>query len=327
MTTPTTSSLLMSLFADAIATNGIVQVGQFQPFDMVRVYQDPANDTVMNNHSVDGMVNASTVALVVTGNTAPTGLVFEPDLALLRNASSDIKLLVESSVDFALTLTADGQSSTFAIQAGKTAVLTLGLIAGIPLVLGSHNFFDLATGEVVPPASGLFAVLTNASHNGNVLHYTSGYLIGGGAGMAAQIDNPNGRSINLVVPTVADLVNTSVALTLGPADTAQAYLHQMQTNNATANLSISPFEGSISASLQIDGGEALVIPDVQSGDILRVDFTHNEVAVIHNGTRYSDGPSSRIQPSDPLYALFVLMQNSNGVVPDLSVSEYVNILL
>lgn len=327
MTTPTTSSLLMSLFADAIATNGIVQVGQFQPFDMVRVYQDPANDTVMNNHSVDGMVNASTVALVVTGNTAPTGLVFEPDLALLRNASSDIKLLVESSVDFALTLTADGQSSTFGIQAGKTAVLTLGLIAGIPLVLGSHNFFNVATGEVVPPASGLFAVLTNASHNGNVLHYTGGTLMADTNGMSGRIDDPNGRSINLVVPAQADLVDTSVACVLGSAATAEAFTAQMMNDTATSFLNISAFNGDIYAQLQADGTEVVVIPNVQSGDILRVDFTHNEVAVFHNGTRYSDGPSARIQPNDPLYALVVVGQNGDGSVPDLSVSEYVNILL
>ena len=221
------------------------------------------------------------------------------------------------------------KSQIIAIPANSHTTLTAGSIIQADnqvklLIVGNQSLAKEATGS---PSSSLFDVLTNASYDNNILHYTSGYLIGGAAGMAAQIDSPNGQSINLVVPAVADLVNTSVALTLGPADTAQAYLHQMQTDNATATLSISPFEGSISASLQIDGGEALVIPDVQSGDILRVDFTHNEVAVIHNGTRYSDGPSSRIQPSDPLYALFVLMQNSNGVVPDLSVSEYVNILL
>lgn len=318
------SQLLADLIASSVATNGMITVGDTQPFDQVRLYQNPANDTVLTNQSTDGMVDASTTALVITGNTAPTGLVFKPNLGVLRNVTSDIKFMVDSAVDLSLAVDLGGSSTAFSIQAGKTAVLTIGLIAGVPMIVGSHHFFDLATGEAI--TSGLFAVLTNATHDNNLLHYTGGQIMPDVGGMSGRVDQPNGRSLNLVVPALDVLVDTSVAVVLGPYATAADFYTQMFNGNATTTLSISAFNGQIYAQLQCDGSAVVVIPNVQSGDVLQVDFNSNELSVMFDGVRYSDGPSSRIVPSDPLYALVVVGQNGDGSVPDLLVSEHFNVM-
>jgi hypothetical protein len=159
------------------------------------LYKDPANGTVMSNLSLDGQVEASTTALVITGTTAPTGLVFAPDLRLLRNAASDIKLLVESTVDVEISLqtTAGTVPSTYSVKANQTAVLTLGLIAGLPMVVGSHNFFDLATGGQAD-ISGL--TLHNFSYPADTLLYT-----GDNSGSAAAtVELLPYQSVDLTLP-------------------------------------------------------------------------------------------------------------------------------
>lgn len=145
MTTPTPSTLLAALIAASTATNGVITVGDTQPFDQVRLYQNPANGTRLSNQSSDGAIDTSTTALVVTGSTAPTGLVFEPNLSVLRNVTSDIKLLVDTPVALTLTINLAGTLTEMTVEAGKTAVLTLGLIAGIPMIVGAFGFFPVAT--------------------------------------------------------------------------------------------------------------------------------------------------------------------------------------
>ena len=140
-----TSTLLAALIAASTTTNGVITVGDTQPFDQVRLYQNPANSTVLTNQSSDGSIDTSTTALVITGATAPTGLVFQPNLAVLRNVTSDIKLLVDTSVELTLNVNIAGTLTAMTVEAGKTAVLTLALIAGIPMIVGSHGFFPVAT--------------------------------------------------------------------------------------------------------------------------------------------------------------------------------------
>lgn len=140
-----TSTLLAALIAASTTTNGVITVGDTQPFDQVRLYQNPANSTVLTNQSSDGSIDTSTTALVITGATAPTGLVFQPNLAVLRNVTSDIKLLVDTSVELTLNVNIAGTLTAMTVEAGKTAVLTLALIAGIPMIVGSHGFFLVAS--------------------------------------------------------------------------------------------------------------------------------------------------------------------------------------
>ena len=140
-----TSTLLAALIAASTTTNGVITVGDTQPFDQVRLYQNPANATVLTNQSSDGSIDTSTTALVITGSTAPTGLVFQPNLSVLRNVTSDIKLLVDTSVELTLNVNIAGTLTAMTVEAGKTAVLTLALIAGIPMIVGSHGFFPVAT--------------------------------------------------------------------------------------------------------------------------------------------------------------------------------------
>lgn len=193
-----TSSLLAALIASSVATNGMITVGDTQPFDQVRLYQNPANNTVLTNQSTDGLVDASTTALVVTGSTAPTGLVFEPNLGVLRNVTSDIKFMVDSTVDLELSVEIAGTTTSFNIEAGKTAVLTIGLIAGVPLIVGSHNFFELAAngGGTV---SGM--TLINAVYNASteMLVYNSGQIFGTSA-MLVRLDMTDGHYLSLVIP-------------------------------------------------------------------------------------------------------------------------------
>lgn len=193
-----TSSLLAALIASSVATNGMITVGDTQPFDQVRLYQNPANNTVLTNQSTDGLVDASTTALVITGSTAPTGLVFEPNLGVLRNVTSDIKFMVDTAVDLQLSVEIGGTTTAFTIEAGKTAVLTIGLIAGVPLIVGSHNFFELAAngGGTV---SGM--TLINATYDplNATLAYTDGNIFGSSA-MLARLDMNDGLEVLIAIP-------------------------------------------------------------------------------------------------------------------------------
>lgn len=155
------STLLAALIAASTATNGVITVGDTQPYDQVRLYQNPANGTVLTNRSSDGSIDTSTTALVITGATAPTGLVFTPNLAVLRNVTSDIKLLVDTPVELTITVNIAGTLTEMTVEAGKTSVLTLGLIAGIPMIVGSHGFFELAT-DGNGAVGGLLLVPTGA---------------------------------------------------------------------------------------------------------------------------------------------------------------------
>lgn len=193
-----TSSLLAALIASSVTTNGMITVGDTQPFDQVRLYQNPANNTVLTNQSTDGLVDASTTALVITGSTAPTGLVFEPNLGVLRNVTSDIKFMVDTAVDLELSVEIAGTTTAFTIEAGKTAVLTIGLIAGVPLIVGSHNFFELAAngGGTV---SGM--TLINATYDplNATLAYTDGNIFGSSA-MLARLDMNDGLEVLIAIP-------------------------------------------------------------------------------------------------------------------------------
>lgn len=142
------AALLQQILSEKIGTDGLIQMGTTQPYDLIRLYENPANATKLTNIGTDGLTTASTTVLVIDEGSARTGLTFEPDLSLLKHTGSDVKLLVSASVEQAVNVVLNhaGHTTTQVVTApaDKTAVLTIGLIAGIATVIGSHNFFDEA---------------------------------------------------------------------------------------------------------------------------------------------------------------------------------------
>lgn len=146
------AALLQQILSEKIGTDGLIQMGETQPYDLIRLYENPSNDTKLTNLGSDGLTAASTTVLVIDDGSARTGLTFEPDLSLLKHTGSDVKLLVSANVEQAVNVVLNhaGHTTTQLVTApaDKTAVLTIGLIAGIATVIGSHNFFDeAAAGE------------------------------------------------------------------------------------------------------------------------------------------------------------------------------------
>ena len=299
------SSLLAALIASSVATNGMITVGDTQPFDQVRLYQNPANNTVLTNQSTDGLVDASTTALVITGSTAPTGLVFEPNLGVLRNVTSDIKFMVDTAVDLELSVDIAGSVTNFGVEAGKTAVLTIGLIAGVPLIVGSHNFFEVAAngGGTV---SGL--ALINATYSNNILHHTGGEIEGfNTASMLARLDFHPTKSVSVIIPNH----NYTVMAILS---TEQDYVQALAMASAIATL--------VGSAVNIGG-----IPNLTVSPFAQVIFgqSGDQLSLSMAGSQYLSASDPNLDGSVPVYLYLFVTDNfaGQGFAPDIQM-EIIN---
>lgn len=197
------AALLQQILSEKIGTDGLIQMGTTQPYDLIRLYENPANATKLTNIGTDGLTTASTTVLVIDEGTARTGLTFEPDLSLLKHTGSDVKLLVSASVEQAVNVVLNhaGHTTTQLVTApaDKTAVLTIGLIAGIATVIGSHNFFDeAAAGE--GSGSGTALTVINGSYTNGLLTYTGGEFQAGSGVSGAGLHADGLHDVTFVVP-------------------------------------------------------------------------------------------------------------------------------
>lgn len=302
----TASTLLAALIAASSATNGVITVGDTQPFDQVRLYQNPANDTVLTNQSSDGSIDTSSTALVITGSTAPTGLVFEPNLAVLRNVTSDIKLLVDTPVELTLTVNLAGSLTEMTVEAGKTAVLTLGLIAGIPMIVGAFGFFPLAS-----PSDNAWAGLhlVNAVYADGALQYTGGQVEGLSTNsMFARMSLALNQTVNITLPSQPYAITAVLS-------TASEYLQALAQASAMVTIfddlaNLSGYSG-----LSVAAGDQIGFVRMgQFGDVLGVQF--------NGGEPYPSPADSLIGGTKPVY-LFVFVTNhfnESPIVPVIPLS-------
>lgn len=304
----TASTLLAALIAASSATNGVITVGDTQPFDQVRLYQNPANGTVLTNQSSDGSIDTSTTALVITGSTAPTGLVFDPNLSVLRNVTSDIKLLVDTPVELTLTVNLAGTLTQMTVEAGKTAVLTLGLIAGIPMIVGAFGFFPVASPS---NDAGAGLQLVNATYANGLLEHTGGEIAYFYTeAMSALIDFDASTTVRIPVPSSS---YTFMAVLSNTSDPATAL------DNALA--SVFAAENTMGLLIEGDLSEIGDIPridlSVAAGDLITFGQQNgNQMSVLLNGQTYLSRIDPALNPSLPLYLyLFVTDNHSNAGVP------------
>lgn len=305
MTTP--STLLAALIASSIATNGVITVGDTQPFDQVRLYQNPANGTVLTNQSSDGSIDTSSTALVITGSTAPTGLVFEPNLSVLRNVTSDIKLLVDTPVELTLTVNLAGALTEMTVEAGKTAVLTLGLIAGIPMIVGAFGFFPVASPSSYNAWAGLH--LVNAVYVDGALQYTGGQVDGLSTNsMFARMDLALNQTVNIILPSQPYAISAVLS-------TASEYLQALAQASAMVTIfddlaNLSGYSG-----LSVAAGDQIGFVRMgQLGEVLGIQFNGSEP--------YPSPADSMIDGTEPVY-LFLFATNhfnESPIVPVIPLS-------
>lgn len=202
------AALLQQILSEKIGTDGLIQMGETQPYDLIRLYENPANATKLTNIGTDGLTTASTTVLVIDEGSARTGLTFEPDLSLLKHTGSDVKLLVSASVEQAVNVVLNhaGHTTTQLVTApaDKTAVLTIGLLAGIATVVGSHNFFDQAAAGN-GAGGGLNPTLINGTFTNGVLHWTGGTI-------TTPLGDINGVAMTVPASTSITLSDTSCAV-------------------------------------------------------------------------------------------------------------------
>lgn len=180
MSYPAAMQALLDQFGNqnAIAQK-IVQVGSFQPFDLVRVHSNPANLVLTNAH--EGSVATSTVVLLTDGQ-ARAGLKFKPDTSVIRDRhDQQLHLIIASGIDQVVTVEfEDYPAKELQVTANQPALFSIGMLFGIPVIASTASFFDVATGETGGSSGNssvpVFNMLINAVQNQNSIHYTGGAL-------------------------------------------------------------------------------------------------------------------------------------------------------
>ena len=174
MSYPAAMQALLDQFGnqDAIAQK-IVQVGSFQPFDLVRVHSNPANLVLTNAH--EGSVATSTVVLLTDGQ-ARAGLKFKPDTSVIRDRhDQQLHLIIASGIDQVVTVEfEDYPAKELQVTANQPALFSIGMLFGIPVIASTASFFDVATGEDGGNDDTSGALLINCLNQAGKLTYTGG---------------------------------------------------------------------------------------------------------------------------------------------------------
>lgn len=206
MSYPAAMQALLDQFGnqDAVSQK-IVQVGSFQPFDLVRVHSNPSTSVLTNAH--EGSVATSTVVLLTDGQ-ARAGLKFKPDTTVIRNRhDQQLHLIIASSIDQTITVEfEDYPAKQVQVTANQPALFSIGMLFEIPVIASTASFFDLATGNDGDATSGDFAFTSviNAQASSNKVIYTNGDLAAIGKnwahGFAAIAPFADGQTMRFVVP-------------------------------------------------------------------------------------------------------------------------------
>lgn len=298
------AALLQQILSEKIGTDGLIQMGTTQPYDLIRLYENPANATKLTNIGTDGLTTASTTVLVIDEGSARTGLTFEPDLSLLKHTGSDVKLLVSASVEQAVNVVLNhaGHTTTQLVTApaDKTAVLTIGLIAGIATIIGSHNFFKLAASGEDSGGGAFMTNLVNCTYNAGTLEYTSGDLAPGIPGYSAQVAEPLGVAVTVPETGIVNLLLS-----------ASTDIFPVITDQSGCRLQISAEK----ISIRIDGGSEEMLlfnSSVDAGDVIDINFEHRRV---YNRTKdaVATYAQSAAWPDLPPYVY--VAQAANNLVP------------
>lgn len=221
MSYPAAMQALLDQFGNqnAIAQK-IVQVGSFQPFDLVRVHSNPANLVLTNAH--EGSVATSTVVLLTDGQ-ARAGLKFKPDTSVIRDRhDQQLHLIIASGIDQVVTVEfEDYPAKELQVTANQPALFSIGMLFGIPVIASTASFFDVATGEDGGATSGNFAFTSviNAQASNNKVIYTNGDLAAIGKnwahGFAAIAPFADGQAMRFVVPVLVPNQQIAVYLETG----------------------------------------------------------------------------------------------------------------
>ncbi|QHH99235.1 hypothetical protein [Acinetobacter dispersus] len=146
----------------------IIQIGSFQPYELVRVHHNPVDLVLTNDH--EHTVAGTTVVLLSDGQ-ARNGLKFKPNISSISESDKSLKVILASTTAQNIVIEyKDYPPKQIDLEANKPAIVFIGELFGIPMLESSANFFDLAVdGQPIDGWS-----LTNATLSNGVLTYTGG---------------------------------------------------------------------------------------------------------------------------------------------------------
>lgn len=242
MSYPAAMQALLEQFGnqDAVAQK-IVQVGSFQPFDLVRVHSNPAGLVLNNAH--EGSVATSTVVLLTDGQSR-AGLKFKPDTSVIRDRhDQQLNLIIASSTDQTVTVEfEDYPAKEVQVTANQPALFSIGMLFGIPVIASTASFFDVATGDDdgSSGSESIFSTLLQAVETNKQLSYTSGNLAAAGQassfGYVAIKPMPDGERLRIIVPELT--VNQEIKFLLqiqstATSSTSSAYVSIIRSGDDT----------------------------------------------------------------------------------------------
>lgn len=171
---PPAMQKLVDQFTNAdLGDQQVVQVGAFQPHEVVRVHHNPG-ELVLTN-AFQGDVANNTVVLLTDGVTR-TGLKFTPDTSALSRPGQHLSLIVASTINQTISIELEGYpAKEVTVVANVPSITNIGSLFGIPLLASTASFFDVATGD-----GGSASGLINADSLEGNLVYSGGTIAFGG---------------------------------------------------------------------------------------------------------------------------------------------------
>lgn len=180
----------------------IIQIGSFQPHELVRVHHNPTDLILTNEHE---HTVATTTVVLINDEHAREGLKFVPNISNLY-AQKTLKLVLASTTQLTIAVEFPGYpAKQIVLEANTPVIVNIGNLCGIPMMESNSSFFDLATDEGNTIVSGEWT-LTNAAFatdvpsNDDTLSYTGGtYLIKGQSvtGLFAEKPYVGGEGLHL----------------------------------------------------------------------------------------------------------------------------------
>ena len=206
MSYPAAMQALVDQFGnqDVIAQK-VVEVGSFQPFDLVRVHSNPTDLILTNAHA--GTVATSTIVLLTDGQ-ARVGLKFKPNTAVINEQKDQtLSLIIASTINQTISIEFEGYpAKQLQVSANQPALFSIGMLFGIPVIASTASFFDVATGETGGSSGNesIFPTLLHAVETNKQLTYSNGDLSAVGQassfGYVAIKTMPDGERLRIIVP-------------------------------------------------------------------------------------------------------------------------------
>lgn len=243
MSYPAAMQALVDQFGsqDAVSQK-IVQVGSFQPVDLVRVHSNPVGLLLTNTY--DGTVATTTVVLLTDGQ-ARAGLKFKPDTTVIRDRHDQVlSLVIASSIEQTISIEFENYpAKQVQVAANEPTIVNIGLLCGIPIIASTASFFDVATGDDGGSSGGnasIFPTLLQAIETNKQLTYTSGDLTAVGQassfGYVAIKPMSDGERLRIIVPELS--LNQQVKFLLqiqstATSSTSSAYVSILRSGDDT----------------------------------------------------------------------------------------------